>query len=183
MEKIDYKELPILEDSDIKLRPIKLEDTEFIIKWRNSPEVKSKFIYRSDFTKEGHINWLNSKVFTGEVIQYIVEINSISVGSVYLRDIDSVNSCAEFGIFLGESFSRGKGFGVKITKLFTEFFHKYLKLHRIYLRLLADNVCAYKTYRKAGFITDGLFRDMVLIDGKFCDVIFMSSIKEMEYES
>ena len=65
--------LEIIEDVRIRLRPISLEDTKLIVKWRNMPSVKKNFIFRDDFTEEMHINWMKTKVTSGEVVQYIIE--------------------------------------------------------------------------------------------------------------
>lgn len=67
--------------------------------------------------------------------------------------------------------------GTEAAKLMLDFAHNKLGLHRVFLRLLADNISAYKAYRKAGFISEGIFRDMKRIDGKCKDIMFMSSIQ------
>ena len=163
------------------LRPITPADTPLIVRWRNSDFVRNNFLYRGEFTEEIHRHWLETKVTTGEVMQFIIEHegngNKFPVGSVYLRDIDKENSSAEFGIFIGEESALGKGIGTESAKLILDFAHNKLGLHRVFLRLLADNVSAYKAYRKAGFVSEGIFRDMKLIDGKYKDIMFMSSIK------
>lgn len=165
------------EDNNLILRPITDTDTPFIVRWRNTENVRKNFLYRGDFTEETHRKWLKEKVKTGEVIQYIIEYKKQDVGSVYLRDIDYDNSSAEFGIFIGEDSARGKGIGTKAAKMILDYGHKKLGLHRIFLRLLTENIPAYKSYREAGFVTDGIFRDMKKIDGKFVDIMFMSSIQ------
>ena len=172
----------VLSFERINLRPINEKDTDLVVQWRNSEFVKNNFLYRGEFTAEVHNNWLKTKVETGEVIQFIIEYldgnNKKPVGSVYLRDIDYENSSAEFGIFIGEKSALGKGIGTKTTKLVLEYAHKKLLLHRVFLRLLSDNLPAYKAYRKAGFIVEGIFRDMKKIDGKYKDIMFMSSIEK-----
>ena len=40
----------------VYLRPITLEDTENIVKWRNTNRVRKNFIYQKPFTKEGHLD-------------------------------------------------------------------------------------------------------------------------------
>lgn len=173
--------LPILTSPIITLRPITENDTDLIVFWRNSDFVRCNFIYRDDFTAEMHNRWLKQEVFTGRVIQFIIEYktdeNVLPIGSVYLRDIDYENSCAEFGIFIGEKVALGKGFGTITTEMVLDYAHNQLGLHRVFLRLLADNISAYKAYRKAGFVLEGVFRDMKKIDGKYKDIMFMSSIK------
>ena len=43
-------------------------------------------------------------------------------------------------------------------------------------RLLADNTQAEKSYANGGFRREGLFRDMVRLDGKYRDVLFMAKL-------
>lgn len=179
---MNYSELPVIESERIRLRPITDFDTDLIVSWRNKEDVKKNFLYRSDFTVDLHKKWLEEKVYRGAVIQFIIEYNLeknfIPVGSVYLRDIDYNNSSAEFGIFIGEDIARKKGIGTLATKIITDFGHTKLNLHRIFLRLISDNISAYKAYRSAGFVLEGVFRDMRKINGNYIDIMFMSSIKQ-----
>lgn len=173
--------ISVLRTCNLILRSISELDTPLIVRWRNSDFVRNNFLYRGEFTEKTHRHWLETKVATGEVVQFIIEQeengNQVPVGSVYLRDIDTENSCAEFGIFIGEESALGKGIGTESAKVMLDFAHNQLGLHRVFLRLLADNISAYKAYRKAGFVAEGIFRDMKKIDGKYKDIMFMSSIQ------
>ncbi|MBQ2959720.1 MAG: GNAT family N-acetyltransferase [Oscillospiraceae bacterium] len=179
MKLFRYEDLPIINGRLVRLRPITQADTPDIVRWRNDPEVQQFFIFREPFTLEMHQNWLESKVYTGKVIQYIIEDKESgqSVGSVYFRDIDPVNESAEYGIFIGETSARGKGFGSETARLFTAFGLDVLKMHRISLRLIDGNIAAQRSYEKAGFVTEGVFIDMVKLDGKFTDIVFMAKLK------
>ena len=172
----------ILTGEKVILRPITKEDTPLIVKWRNTPAVRENFIFREPFTEEMHNHWLNTKVASGEVIQYIIvdKSENLPVGSVYFRDMDRKNRTAEYGVFIGEEEARNKGLGSETAKLFTDFGFDTLKLHRISLRLLSGNVAAEKSYKKAGFKREGIFRDMVFLDGKYRDVVFMAMISGRE---
>ena len=172
--------LRIICGDKILLRPIELSDTELIVKWRNTDEVKSQFVFQKAFTNEIHNHWMKTKVASGEVIQYIIEIKDTGkpIGSVYFRDIDIVNISAEFGIFIGEVTALGKGYGSETAILFTEFGFSELKLHRIFLRVFTDNIGAIKSYKKAGFSEEGIAKDMVFQNGKFRSMTFMSKISE-----
>jgi len=163
----------------VRLRPIGDFDTDNIVKWRNNPLVKKNFIYQKDITAEEHRIWLNSKVSSGEVIQYIIEEikTKKTIGSVYFRDVNMDYRSAEYGIFIGEDSARGKGLGSETAYLFTEFGFKNLGLHRISLRVLSENSCARKSYEKAGFHVEGIFHDMVFINGIYHDVIFMAKFE------
>ena len=177
---MDVKNLPVLEGAAVRLRPIADADTDLIVKWRNTPSVVQNFIFRQTFTPEMHCNWLATKVATGQVVQYIIidKADDKPVGSVYYRDIDSHNRSAEYGIFIGEESARGKGLGTETAKLFTDFGFAELQLHRISLRVLAENTAARRSYEKAGFVQEGVFRDMELLDGQYRDVVFMARLAE-----
>lgn len=170
--------LPVIESERIILRPITMEDTDHIVEWRNNPDVRRNFIYRGAFDYGTHAEWMKSRVETGDVIQYIIEEKPgrRPIGSVYYRDISKANNSAEFGIFIGEDDARDKGYGRETTKEFINFGLHDLGFHRIMLRLLSGNDAAYKSYLDAGFRQEGVFRDMVYLDGEYRDVIFMAVV-------
>lgn len=177
---MDVKNLPVLEGAAVRLRPIADADTDLIVKWRNTPSVVQNFIFRQTFTPEMHRSWLATKVATGQVVQYIIidKADDKPIGSVYYRDIDNHNRSAEYGIFIGEESARGKGLGTETAKLFIDFGFAELQLHRISLRVLAENTAARRSYEKAGFVQEGVFRDMELLDGQYRDVVFMARLAE-----
>ena len=177
-------ELDTIIGENIRLRPITKKDTSLIVKWRNNPAVRKNFIFQEKFTEKMHNQWLDSKVAKGEVIQYIIEEieGEKPIGSVYLRDIDDNNLSAEYGIFIGEDQARGKGYGTETAILFIQYALEKVGFHRIFLRVLKENDAAYRSYLKAGFEKEGVFRDMVKVDGKYRDVIFMAIINEKDVE-
>ena len=172
--------LEVIEGKHVILRPITENDTADIVRWRNDPEVQKFFIFREPFTREMHLNWLKTKVAAGDVKQYIIvdKLDNKSVGSVYLKDLDTVNESAEYGIFIGEISARGRGLGSETAKIFTDFAFSKLNLHRISLRLLSSNSAARRSYENAGFVTEGVFTDMVKLNGEFTDIIFMARLNK-----
>ena len=174
------KDLPLIEGEKVVLRPITDADTDDIVRWRNDPEVWRYFLFREPFTPEMHRAWLRDKVAAGRVVQYIIteRESGRSVGSVYFRDVDPKNESAEYGIFIGEASARRRGIGTETAKLFTDFGLNVLHLHRISLKVLGGNEIARRSYEKAGFRTEGVFRDYVKLDGVFTDVVFMAKLGE-----
>jgi len=173
-------ELPVINGEKLSLRPITDADTADIVRWRNDPEVWKNFLFREPFTPELHRAWLRDKVETGRVIQYIIveRESGQSVGSVYFRDVDEKNESAEYGIFIGEARARSRGLGTETARLFTAFGLNVLRLHRISLKVLGDNAIARRSYEKAGFRTEGVFRDYVKLNGQYADVVFMALLAE-----
>lgn len=163
------------EQAGIYLRRMTYEDTKKIVEWRNSDSVRKRFIYQGLFTKESHENWIKTMVETGKVVQMIIcEIGTDKpVGSVYVRDIDKTHHKAEYGIFIGEKDARGKGYGTAAAKLMVRYCFEELALHRLFLRVYAENERAIRSYEKAGFVKEALLRDDVYIDGEYKDIVLM----------
>lgn len=168
------------EQAGIYLRLMTGDDTDDIVRWRNSEKVKKRFIYQGTFTKEGHENWIKTMVETGKVVQMMIcEISTgKAVGSVYVRDIDEPHHKAEYGIFIGEDGARGRGYGTAAAKLMIRYCFDELKLHRLFLRVYAENARAIRSYEKAGFEKEAYLRDDVFIDGAYKDIVLMGIIQE-----
>ncbi|MEG1848642.1 MAG: GNAT family protein [Lachnospiraceae bacterium] len=169
----------------IYLRPITLSDTDLIIKWRNSESVKSRFIYQSLFTRESQQEWMKTQVDTGKTVQMIIcekETNR-EIGSAYIRDIDRVHQKAEYGLFIGEDTQRGHGIGTEVGSLMLNYAFEVLELHRIYSRVLSNNIASLISAKRAGLREEGLFRDDVFMDGQYLDVVFLGALNPKEVEN
>lgn len=164
------------ENAGIFLRKMTEEDTDLIVSWRNSDAVRRNFIYQDLFTRQSHENWVRTMVETGKVVQMIIceLVDGKPLGSVYVRDIDPVHHKAEYGIFIGESGARGRGIGTAAAKLMIRCSFEELKIHRLFLRVYADNLQAIRSYEKAGFVKEAYLRDDVCVEGRFRDIVLMA---------
>ena len=52
----------MLTGQQIFLRKMEIEDTDDIVRWRNSEEVRSRFLYQEPFTREKHLDWIENKI-------------------------------------------------------------------------------------------------------------------------
>lgn len=161
-------------DEEIYIRPITFDDTDNIIKWRNSDAIRCHFIYQGLFTKESHENWLNNQVAVCKVAQFIICLKNgdVPVGSVYIRDIDFDKAYGEYGIFIGEASARGRGIGSRTAKLMTKLALEELSFKGLFLRVFEDNVAAVKSYENAGFKLNGK-SEILDINGTKRKVVFM----------
>lgn len=164
----------------IYLRPITMADTALIVKWRNTDRVRKNFIHQEAFTEEGHEAWMRTKVASGEVAQFIIceRESGRPLGSVYFRNIDPLQKKAEYGIFIGEDGWAGKGIGTETARLAVDYARDVLKLHKLMLRVFADNIAAIKSYRHAGFVQEALLKDEIRQDGQYRDMVLMAVLFE-----
>ena len=162
-------------EAGVYLRLMTYDDTDLIVSWRNADSVRKNFIYQALFTRESHENWIRTMIETGKVVQMMIceRKTGRAVGSVYIRDIEPIHQKAEYGIFIGEADARGKGYGTAAAKLMIRYCFEEMKLHRLFLRVYAENQQAIKSYEKAGFEREALLRDDVCIDGNYRDIVLM----------
>lgn len=158
---------------NIRIRPITYDDTDLIVKWRNLDAVRNNFFYREEFTVATHLNWMDTKVKSGEVVQYIIEADGRPVGSTYLRDIDREKLSAEYGVFIGEDV-RGRGIGTEALGLTLYKAQSELGLKHIIARAIEDNEASINCFLHAGFVIDGTIPDVECSDGIRVNMVMMS---------
>ncbi|MCL2052204.1 MAG: GNAT family N-acetyltransferase [Lachnospiraceae bacterium] len=179
--KYDTMKCSIIDGEKICLRPADYADTDLIVNWRNQPFIRDNMIYRKPFTVDGHHEWIRLMIETGKAAQFIIleKTGLRPVGVTFLRDIDSGNEKAEFGVFIGEKDAIGLGYGTEAALLMLDYAFNALKLHKVFLRLISTNAAAEKSYLKAGFIREAYLKDEVKIEGEFVDIILMSKLKDV----
>jgi UDP-4-amino-4,6-dideoxy-N-acetyl-beta-L-altrosamine N-acetyltransferase len=167
---------PIYQGEKVFLRKMEERDTDQIVAWRNSDAVRPHFIYQELFTHQSHLQWKHTMVDTGKVDQFIIcdKETRKSLGSVYIRDIDVVHNKGEYGIFLAPDAPHGKGIGTETAKLTIQYAFETRKLHRLFLRVYADNKQAIRSYEKAGFDKEAYLKDDVFVNGSYHDIILMA---------
>lgn len=161
----------------VALRLITVSDTELIVKWRNQPDVRKNFFFRETFTEEVHEKWLNEKVKTGQVVQFIIMLEDTPIGSTYLRDINYEDGTAEYGVFIGEVEARGRGVGSGVLDMTLNYAESKLNLKAIYARVMADNSPSLRAFLNNGFTeiertpnvqcSDGECKDMIMLRKEF----------------
>ncbi len=108
--------------------------------------------------------------------------SGLPVGNVGLSDVRSLHRSAEFGIGIGESWARGKGYGTEATRLILDYGFTVLGLHHIWLKAAEFNHAGIRAYEKAGFKQAGRLRQGWQLGGRQHDVILMD-ILATEFES
>lgn len=162
--------------NNIKIRKHLPKDIPYRVKWLNNPKV-NKFIgeeigQKTNLKKEKE--WFanyqkakNKKFFT-------ISNNSKPIGFFGLSNISKSNKNADLFIAIGEDDHRGKGVGKIAMKFIIDYGFKKLKLHKINLGVVKDNIPAVKLYQSLGFVIEGEMKDEVFYKGKFHDFLSMA---------
>jgi RimJ/RimL family protein N-acetyltransferase len=94
------------------------------------------------------------------------------IGLVSLWDRTIPHEAAEISIWLGQGY-RNEGFGTEALRLSLRYAFDQLKLHKVYLRVLAYNARAIRAYQKSGFTIEGILREEMRVGGAWHDLIYM----------
>lgn len=171
---------------NLYLRPLTLDDTNLIVKWRNDDSVRKNLFTQALITPESHKRYYKEYIDTKRCLQFVFEeiireANtgncSVPIGTAYLKNIDNNNQKALMGIFIGEGADRGKGFGKEAVQLVLKYGFERLDLHKIYLQIISNNEIAISLYKGVGFKEEGRLRDDYCRDGKYYDVVQMGILK------
>jgi RimJ/RimL family protein N-acetyltransferase len=98
------------------------------------------------------------------------------VGNTTLAEIDHRNRSAAYGILIGESDARGKGYGTETTRLILDYAFTALGLHNVMLTVFEYNPAGIRAYEKAGFRECGRRRECRMMGGKLWDEIYMECL-------
>ena len=157
-------------DEEIYLGSFLEDDFKVIHNWQNSIiDARLTMGYRfpvSDITSK---KWLKERLkklekFPEKIYWAIrTKNNERLIGFVTLFNIDYLNKNAEIGIYLASD--RSKGFGKSSLKKCFEIGFNDLNLHKIYAKIVSDNISATSAFTAIGFKEEAILVEQFW-DGK-----------------
>lgn len=99
------------------------------------------------------------------------------IGNSGLYSVNWIARSAEYRIIIGDKKFWSKGVGQETAKLVLDYGFNKLNLNRIWLGVNADNKAGVVSYRKSGFIEEGVLRQEIYRNGKYYDAIRMSVLR------
>ncbi len=164
----------VLKGKLITLRQIELSDcTETYEKWLNDIEVnqylETKWFEQTmesiqAFVKEQREND-HSVLFA-----MLHNRNGKHIGNIKIGPINRHYSYADISYFIGDKSYWKKGIATEAVFLICKFGFEKLLLHRIEAGAYADAVGSWKALEHNGFLREGVYREMVCLNGRYTDV-------------
>ncbi len=167
----------------MNLRKLSVKDIPFIKEWMSDQSINRQF--KTDFsvyTYDKIAKFIqDAQDFTSHRHYAIVDENDEYLGTISLKEIDTINMKAEYSIVL-----RRKVIGTSIasdaTHQILNIAFNELMLNKVYLNVLAMNKRANRFYQKFGFVYESTFRQDIKIENELYDLNWYSILKE-SYES
>ena len=170
----------------VRLRPIERDDLPRYVEWFADPEVRRYLALYLPFSLAQEERWFENLLERLErredVVLAIETAEGVHIGNVGLHRIDWKNRNAELGIAIGERSYWNQGYGTDAIRTLLGLAFREMNLHRVFLRVDADNARGIRCYEKAGFRREGVLREAVFKEGAYHDQYIMS-ILQSEFEA
>ena len=165
----------------INLKPLEKNNVTFFYKWINDKEVIkfSLSLFHKINSKHEIDKWFLKLINNKNNLQLGIYLKSDNtfIGYAGICDISKTNKSGEYFIFIGDKEYWGKGISTQVTKEILRIGFNEMRLNRIMLTVYKQNIGGLKSYKKAGFIEEGILRDASYRNNKYHDKIVMSVLK------
>jgi RimJ/RimL family protein N-acetyltransferase len=167
----------ILQGKLVRLRAVERADLPLAVQYLHDPDVLMYFGDPSPLGIEDETDWFERMRQDRSIVNFAIELDGRYVGGCGLMHIDHLHGRAELGIFVGDKTTWGRGVASEAMALTLGYGFDYLNLHRIFLRVFAENSRAIGVYERLGFQHEGRFRDSEWRHGRWHDLLFMSILE------
>ncbi|WP_408010527.1 GNAT family N-acetyltransferase [Pseudalkalibacillus sp. A8] len=177
-DEVDYM---LFQGEKVSLRKMTVEDAPAYHKWQNDMKIAplvNPFIdlYSLDEAEESLKRMLQPDNRKNYVIVDIKDKKPI--GYTGLFNINHYHKNAECYIAICEAEYRGKGAGPEAMGLLMEYVFKEMNMHRLALRVFAENEHAIGMYKRIGFQVEGHLRETRFHNGSWQDSYIMSILQK-----
>ena len=168
--------IPILTSQRIELKPLdRSYCSESYVGWMNDPEVYKYMDSRGNYTLDKLEAYLAS-VEDSDMLFWaiIIKDSGKHIGNIKIDPVNTVHNFAEYGIMMGDRSEWGKGYAFEASQLVLDYCFKSLKIRKINLGVVDENVNGVRLYKKLGFVVEGVFRKHLVYDSNYYDSIKMA---------
>jgi RimJ/RimL family protein N-acetyltransferase len=158
----------------VVLRPITHEDLPNYVRWLTDPEVLLYFGKYLPMNLDQEEDWYHRQRDDPTVLNLAITYEGEHIGGTGFQHLNHRERNAEVGLFIGEKSLWDQGLGQDTLATMLRYGFEQLNLHRIYLRVFAENQRGIRAYEKVGFVTEGRLRQVVWRHGRWHDILIMS---------
>ena len=162
--------------SNVYLKVMEEIDLEKVLEWRNSERIRQGMYTNRIITLDEHIKWFHSCRERKDIENFVCYLDDAAVGVVNVTDIDYKNLICSWSIYRGV-ISCPAGTGYYIGKCALNYIFDELKMRKVYVEVLADNKISEKFHKKLGFKIEGIFKEQIIRNGIYMDVLRLAIFK------
>ena len=170
-----------LEGERIFLRAVEPADAALLAACNNDPQVRISFFTHTPtnlITQSKRAESLYQPGCDYIPLVICVKETGLAIGITAFHRVDYVSHAAVYSICICDADQRQHGYGGEVTRLMLVYAFEILNLHRVHLHVWADNAAGIRAYEKAGFKREGLLREAMRHNGKYCDFLVMGALEQ-----
>lgn len=174
--------------TQVHLRPLREDDVDDILQWVNDPAIVGNIAAFSGepFTREQELAYVRGILSSSSDVAYSVfDDDDIYVGQVGVHQIHGRSRVGRLGCIVSSKDRMGQGIGsAAIAQMLDVAFaddgqdlgdgRVGLGLHKVWLMIFSHNDRSHRTYKRLGFIEEGVLREEYFHDDGWHDMIRMS---------
>jgi UDP-4-amino-4,6-dideoxy-N-acetyl-beta-L-altrosamine N-acetyltransferase len=155
----------------IRFTRLQEEHLETVMGWRIKPEVSQYMLTDVTYDLENQRRWFDSIKDSVTCRYWVISYQDTPIGLISLAAIDRVNLRCTAGYYIGET--QYRQLGAMITPYLYNYVFQEMKFRKIYGEVLSGNKNILKIHEIHGFREVGTWRDHVLKNGVFHDVVLI----------
>ncbi len=164
-----------------RLRAIEYDDLDKLLEWRNKVELRRNFREYKELNSSNQKNWFETNVLNSDktMMFAILDEECNLIGACGICYIDWVNRNADLSIYIGynDEYIDDK-YAPDAVKLLLNYGFDELNLNRIYVEVYDIDHKKKDLIEKLGFKLEGKHRQTHWTEGKWCDSLFYSVLKD-----
>lgn len=164
---------------EITARQIEESDLERIMNWRMLPEVTKYMKTNPKLTIEGQQKWLQSIRNNNSVRYWLVEVEGMPAGLIWLEDIDYEKKSVTWAYYVGEKSLRSMELAVSMELSLYEYVFDELGFDEIHNEVFCLNSGVIKLHQLCGAKIEKIVEGEVEKEGIKYDIAHLSIEKDV----
>jgi len=163
------------------LRAVEENDLKTLLEWRNKPHLRKYFREYRELSWDQQIWWYENIVLKDDKVRMfsVVDHDDTLLGACGLCYINWVDRNADFSIYLGHNdIYIDDELAIDAAKILIKYGFEELNLHRLWAEIYDFDEPKKEMFKTLGFELDGRHRETHWTDGKWCDSLFFSLLKQ-----
>jgi RimJ/RimL family protein N-acetyltransferase len=149
--------------------------TEAYVNWINDSEVNKYLETRGNYTLDLLKTYVEEQ-YNNEIYFWAIHLigSEKHIGNIKIDPIHIETNTGDYGILMGDKSNWGKGYAKEATLRILDYSFNDIKLSKINLGVIEDNVNAFELYKKIGFKITEIKKDFGVYNDKLSNSISMS---------
>ena len=145
------------------------------LSWLNDSKINIFLETKGNYTMAMLQSYVEQQ-YEKEVYFWAVHLKNSNkhIGNIKIDPIDQIQNSGEYGILMGDALNWGKGYAKEASLRILKYCFEELKLSKVTLGVIEDNINAVFLYKKLGFTIDEVKTGVGVYNNKLSNSIRMS---------